>query len=207
MTALAGDKVRLRPLRDEDAAAYLDALHVDGGADEVFRFLGKGGPPATIEAARHEVRAALAARARGERLAYAQLDAVTGEFIGTTSFYDVNPSARTLAIGHTWLGRRWWRTGHNTESKLLLLGHAFDTLQAARVVWHTDIRNERSQAAIQRLGARHEGLLRNHRIRADGTWRDTMQYAMTDTDWPGSRARLQAALTAGHAPGKPGRPS
>ena len=75
-----------------------------------------------------------------------------------------------------------------------MLRHAFDTLGAARVVWHTDMLNERSRAAIARLGARFEGELRKHRIRADGTWRDTAQFAMTDDDWPACRAKLVAAL-------------
>ena len=118
------------------------------------------------------------------------------ELIGTTSLYEINPALRTLAIGHTWLGRPWWRTGHNTDSKLVLLTYAFDELGAARVVWHTDIYNERSQAAIARLGATREGVLRKHRIRLDGTWRDTVQYSMTDDDWPAARAHLIARLAA-----------
>ncbi len=139
----------------------------------------------------------MASRARGERFPYAQFDAATGEFAGTTSLYDVSPSLRTLAIGHTWLGRRWWRTGHNTESKLLLLTYAFDDLGAVRVVWHTDIYNVRSQDAIARLGATREGVLRKHRLRRDGSWRDTVQYAMTDDDWPAVRDRLTSRLAAG----------
>ena len=101
---------------------------------------------------------------------------------------------RALGIGHTWLGQRWWRTGHNTEAKLLLLSHAFETLGAVRVVWHTDIRNTRSQAAIERLGAVREGVLRKHRRRCDGSWRDTVQYAMVDDDWPAARTALAARL-------------
>jgi RimJ/RimL family protein N-acetyltransferase len=192
--SLAGVKVQLVPLQVEHAEGYLSALHSDDSADEVYRWLGRGVPPVDVEQARADIRAALFARASGQRLPFAQLDAGTGEVIGTTSFYDVQPTVRTVAIGHTWLGRRWWRTGHNTESKLLLLTHAFDVLGAARVVWHTDLLNERSQAAIQRLGATREGVLRKHRIRAEGTWRDTVQYAMTDDDWPTARTRLQAEL-------------
>ena len=153
----------------------------------MFRWLNPSTAPRRARAlgdAEEHIDAALAARAAGERFAYAQFDAATGEFAGTTSLYDVVPALRTLAIGHTWLGRRWWRTGHNTESKLLLLTYAFDELGAARVVWHTDIYNERSQAAIARLGATREGVLRKHRIRRDGSWRDTVQYSMTDDDWP-----------------------
>ena len=121
----------------------------------------------------------------------------SGDVAGSTSFYDVNPALRTLAIGHTWLARRFWRTGHNTESKLLLLTHAFDVLGAARVVWHTDVRNERSQAAIARLGAQREGEFRKHRLRRDGSWRTTVQFAMTDDDWPAARERLTARLARG----------
>jgi RimJ/RimL family protein N-acetyltransferase len=188
---LAGQKIRLEPLALEHAEGYLAASAQD--SDEVFRWLNVG-PPKSEDDARDQILLALGARARGERFAYAQLDAVTDEFAGTTSYYEVNPELRSLGIGHTWLGRRWWRTGHNTESKLLMMSHAFDTLGAARVVWHTDIHNERSQAAIERLGAAKEGVLRKHRIRKDGSWRDSVQYAMTDDDWPAARARLAQRL-------------
>ncbi|GAB3956216.1 hypothetical protein GCM10027614_67740 [Micromonospora vulcania] len=82
---------------------------------------------------------------------------MTGAVVGTTSYYEIDPERRSVAIGHTFLGRPWWRTGINTEAKLLLLGRAFDELGAVRVAWHTDLRNERSQAAIERLGATREG--------------------------------------------------
>lgn len=197
LPVLSGRLVRLEPLRHEHAGGLLAAVHAGGGADEVFRWLGGPfGAPADAEEAQRYTAAALAARARGERLPYVQLDAGTGAVIGTTSLYEVAPQVRALAIGHTWLGRPWWRTGHNTESKLLLLAHAFQTLGAVRVVWHTDIRNTRSQAAIERLGAAREGVLRKHRIRRDRSWRDTVQYSMTDDDWPAARDRLSARLAA-----------
>lgn len=194
LPVLTGTKIRLEPLALEHAEGYFAASEQDGA--EVFRWLSVNAPK-SVEDAREQILTALGARARGERFAYAQLDAATGEFAGTTSFYEVNPAVRALGIGHTWLGRRWWRTGVNTESKLLMMGHAFDTLGAARVVWHTDIYNERSQAAIERLGATKEGVLRKHRIRKDGSWRDTVQYAMTDDDWPDVKAKLSARLAAG----------
>jgi N-acetyltransferase len=201
---LSGRLIRLEPLELHHAAGYLSAAGTGSDAAEVFRWLNPpgGGPaePVTIDDAERHILAALAARARGERFPYAQIDARTGEFAGTTSYYDVNPAARALAIGHTWLGARWWRAGHNTESKLLMLSHAFDILEAVRVVWHTDIYNVRSQAAIERLGAAREGVLRKHRVRFDGSWRDTVQYAMTDDDWPDARSRLAARLTAGGRP-------
>jgi RimJ/RimL family protein N-acetyltransferase len=200
LPVLQGRFVRLEPLTVEHAAGYLAAAGTDGAADEVFRWLStpgsKSGAPRTTADAHTDIAAALAARARGTRLPYAQIDASTGEVAGTSSYYDIDPAARTVAIGHTWLGRRWWRSGHNTESKLLMLTHAFDTLGAARLVWHTDIYNERSQAAIARLGATREGELRKHRIRRDGSWRTTVQFSMTDDDWPAARDRLSARLTA-----------
>ncbi len=198
LPVLPGRLIRLEPLALEHAPGYLAAAGTGADAEEVFRWVGTpgsaDGAPRTLDDARADVLAGVAARARGIRFPYAQVDALTGEFAGTTSFYDVHPALRTISIGHTWLGRRWWRSGHNTESKLLMLGHAFDTLGAARVVWHTDIHNERSQAAIARLGATREGELRKHRIRRDGSWRTTVQYSMTDDDWPAAREHLTARL-------------
>lgn len=201
LPVLSGRLIRLEPLTLEHAPGYLAAAGPREEAAEVFRWVappsGHVPEPLTLEDAQAHILGALGARARGQRFAYAQLDAVTGEVAGSSSYYEINPTLRTLGIGHTWLGKRWWRTGHNTESKLLMLTHAFDTLGAARVVWHTDIYNERSQAAIARLGATREGELRKHRIRADGTWRTTVQYSMTDDDWPPVRERLTARLAAG----------
>ena len=193
LPVLSGRLIRLEPLALEHAPGYLAAAGPADDAAEVFRWMFPAAPQTVADAEGH-ILTALAARARGERFAYAQLDAGTGEVAGTTSYYEVDPAARAIAIGHTWLGRRWWRTGHNTESKLLMLTHAFDTLGAARVSWHTDLNNSRSQEAIDRLGATREGVLRKHRIRRDGSWRDTVQYAMVDDDWPAVRARLIARL-------------
>jgi RimJ/RimL family protein N-acetyltransferase len=137
----------------------------------------------------------LATAGRGEQVPFAQVDQVTGQAIGHTSYYEINPAQRQLAIGYTFIGQPWWRTAINTESKLLLLTHAFETLDAERVTWHTDIRNLRSQAAIERLGATKEGVLRRHRRRRDGTWRDTVLYGMTADDWPASKRRLLSFLT------------
>src|SRR5450755_1614678 len=185
MPVLAGRLIRLEPLALEHAPGYLTAAGTGEEAAEVFRWMSPPGGavarPVTLEdATRH--------------IADAQIDAATGEFAGATSFYEVNPALRALGIGHTWLGQRWWRTGHNTESKLLMMTFAFETLGAVRVVWHTDIFNTRSQAAIERLGAVREGLLRKHRLRYDGSWRDTVQYAMVDDDWPAARSALAARL-------------
>lgn len=123
----------------------------------------------------------------------------TGEIVGVTSFYDIkeHESHRQVAIGFTQIGKPWWRTAVNTEAKLLLLTRAFDVLGCERVAWHADIRNVRSQAAIERLGAAREGAFRRHRRRPDGSWRDTVQFSMTVEDWPQARQRLVKRLAQG----------
>ncbi|GAB3801868.1 hypothetical protein GCM10027605_20170 [Micromonospora zhanjiangensis] len=136
--------------------AHADGLYAATADPEVWRHLGTARPAdraGTVEV----IAAALRAQERGERVPWVQRSAATGEVIGSTSFYEIDPDRRTVAIGYTFLGRPWWRTGVNTEAKLLLLTRAFDELDAVRVVWHTDARNERSQRAIERLGARREG--------------------------------------------------
>jgi RimJ/RimL family protein N-acetyltransferase len=196
LPVLTGALVRLAPLAREHAAGYLAAAGTGAAAEECFRWMSVPAPR-TLADALEQIEAALDARIRGERFAFAQFDAPSGTVIGTTSLYEVNPALRTVAIGHTWLGPRWWRTGHNTDSKLLLMRYAFETLGVARLVWHTDIHNERSQRAIARLGATREGELRKHRIRRDGTWRTTVQYSMTDDDWPAAKARLEQRFAHG----------
>jgi RimJ/RimL family protein N-acetyltransferase len=136
----------------------------------------------------------------GERVTWVQRDPATGVVIGMTSYHDVDPEHRSIAIGHTVLGRPWWRTGVNTESKLLLLERAFDVLGAERVFWYTDIRNERSQRAIARLGASRDGVLRRHRLRPDGSWRDSVMFAMTADEWPARAARLREMLAGRQVP-------
>ncbi|MEU1605105.1 GNAT family N-acetyltransferase [Micromonospora matsumotoense] len=186
---LHGAHVLLEPL----APAHADELFAATAEPEVWAHLGEP-LPADPAAMRAVVAAALAARHGGERVPWVQRCARTGAVVGTTSYYEIDPERRSVAIGYTWLGRPWWRSGVNTEAKLLLLGRAFDTLGAVRVVWHTDIRNTRSQAAIARLGATREGVLRMHRQRPDGSWRDTVQYAMTVDEWPNAQARLRERL-------------
>ncbi|HEV7897713.1 MAG TPA: bifunctional pyridoxamine 5'-phosphate oxidase family protein/GNAT family N-acetyltransferase [Planosporangium sp.] len=187
--AMRGSHVTLEPL-DE---SHVDDLFAATADDEVWRWL-RLRRPADRDGIAALVTAALAEWYAGSRVPWAQRDAVTGEVIGTTSYYAIDPVDRAVAIGHTFIGRPWWRTGVNTESKLLLLGRAFDDLGAERVEWHTDIRNERSQRAIERLGSTREGILRRHRQRPDGSWRDTVLYSMTSDEWPAARERLTARL-------------
>lgn len=186
---MTGRHVRLEPLTMEHA----DGLFAASGDPAVWRWQSDLQPRDAADV-RALVRRALDARDRGLRLPWAQIDVATGEVAGTTSYYELSPKDRGLCIGYTWLGARWQRTGINTESKLLLLERAFDELKAIRVGWHTHVRNERSRAAIERLGASFEGVHRKHRVRADGSIRDTAVYGMTDDDWaeagPALRARL-----------------
>ncbi|MEV6847616.1 GNAT family protein [Actinoplanes sp. NPDC051411] len=194
MPVLTGTRVRLEPLRVEHAEHYLAAA----GDAEIFRWQspaeGALAHPTTIDDARRHIIAALAGRARGARLPYAQIAVPSGAFAGTTSFADPDPVLRAVTIGYTWLGRPWWGSGLNAEAKLLMLGYAFEELEAVRVTLVTDIRNERARAAIERLGARPEGVLRKHRRRADGSWRDTVIYAVVDDDWPAVRQGLRERL-------------
>ena len=188
---LQGHGLTLTPLRVEDATDFLAALGSPETAAEVLQHVSYS-PPTDLAAATELISQALATP---DRIAYAQRLTATGEFIGTTSFYDMDESLRALGIGYTWVARPYWRTFVNTASKLLMMAHAFDDLGVERLVWHTDIRNTRSQAAIARLGATREGVLRHHRIRRDGSWRDTVQYSMLRAEWPAARQHLEAVLT------------
>ncbi|MET7833863.1 bifunctional pyridoxamine 5'-phosphate oxidase family protein/GNAT family N-acetyltransferase [Micromonospora sediminicola] len=186
---LRGEHVVLEPLD----LSHADELHAATVDPEVWRHLGAP-QPADVAEMRRVIAAYLDAQECGERVCWVQRCAVTGAVVGTTSYYEIDPVRRSLGIGHTWLGRPWWRTGVNTEAKLLLLGRAFDDLDAMRVVWHTDIRNERSQRAIERLGATREGVLRQHKQRPDGSWRDTVHYSMLAQEWPNAQLRLRERL-------------
>lgn len=150
--------------------------------------------PADLRAAQNQILIALLAAHSGSRLPFAIIDLETDTFVGTTSFYDIAEQHRALAIGHTWMGKPWWSHGHNTEAKLLLLSHAFDSLGAVRVTWHIDSNNARSLKAVEKIGAQREGELRKHRRRVDGSWRTTVQFAMTDEDWPEAKRALTAQL-------------
>ncbi|GAB3929342.1 N-acetyltransferase [Microlunatus endophyticus] len=184
-------RLRLEPLTRHHAAAFLTAAGDHG--EQVFEHLGYY-PPKSIDDALATIDRL---NATEDQVPYAQIVAATGEFAGTTSFYEINPALRALAIGHTWIAHPWWRTWLNSTSKLVMLSRAFDRLGAERVVWHTDIRNTRSQEAIARLGAQREGVLRHHKIRRDGSWRDTVQFSMLVGEWPEIRARLISRVTEG----------
>jgi len=143
---------------------------------------------------------ALDMQARGERLPWAVLDANTGRVIGCTSYHDIVAAVRRVEIGWTWYARSVQRSHVNTAAKLLLMTHAFDTLNCTVVGWRTDILNHTSQRAIERLGAQRDGVLRSHALRRDGSIRDTVMYSLLASEWPDVRARLSARLQAPSAP-------
>jgi RimJ/RimL family protein N-acetyltransferase len=189
---LAGRHVRLEPLTPAHSDGLFEAL----SDDEVWRYLPRLKVRSREEMADH-VAEILQAQWRGDQVPWAQVEPDTGAVIGMTSYHDIDPERRSVGIGHTMVGRRWWQSGVNTEAKLMLLERAFEVLGAERVFWYTDIRNERSQRAIARLGASRDGIIRRHRLRPDGTWRDSVMFAMTADEWPGAAQRLRERLAAG----------
>lgn len=137
---------------------------------------------------------ALQMRADGNRFAFAVLDDATGDVLGSTSFHDILPAVKRVEIGWTWYRKSVQRSHVNTTCKLLMMGHAFDQLGCHVVGWRTDIFNFASQRAIERLGARKDGVIRGHALRRDGTIRDTVMYSMRAGEWPESRAQLLSLL-------------
>ena len=148
--------------------------------------------PAPADAAAY-VDAALEKQARGDSWAFAVLDAA-GEVVGSTRYYDMEPTVPRLQVGYTFYAPRVQRTGVNTEAKLLLLGHAFEALGCICVGFETSWFNHASRAAIARLGARQDGVLRNCKRHADGTLRDTVVFSIIDTEWPAVRNHLRFRL-------------
>ena len=186
---LTGHGIRLEPLGREHVAPLQDAVD-DGdiGAIHYVNVPGREGIPAWVEDA-------LAQREAGRQLPFAIVAA--GRVVGSTRFYDIDLGVPTLAIGYTFHAASSWRSHVNTAGKRLMLGHAFDTLGAQSVYFHTSHLNLRSQAAIERLGAQRDGILRPHRRHKDGSLRDTHVYSITAPEWPAIRARLDARLAAG----------
>lgn len=145
------------------------------------------------------IETALRMRDEGNRFAFAVLDDATGRVLGTTSYHDILPAVKRVEIGYTWYAKSVQRTHVNTTAKLLMMGHAFDTLGCHVVGWRTDNFNFASQRAIERLGAKKDGVIRGHALRRDGTIRDTVMYSMRSGEWPEARAQLLYLLQR-HAP-------
>jgi len=190
MTALIGKYVRLEPLTYE----HTDDLYNHCGNDEeVWRWLSQHNP-VTRDAMHQIITRALIERDAGQREPFAVISIETGEAIGATSFLDEVPEHRRVEIGWTFYGREFWRSSVNTEAKLLLMTEAFEVRKYDRVALKTDVKNERSQAAIARLGAKKEGVLRHLVIRKDGSPRDSVFYSIIADEWPDAKARLARAL-------------
>jgi RimJ/RimL family protein N-acetyltransferase len=180
--------VRLEPLQREHRDG-LAAAAADGRLWEL-RFTSVPAPQET-EA---YVDAALAGQEKGHMLPWAVRDLTTGAIIGCTRYHDIVPNLDRVEIGYTWYARRWQRTHVNTTCKLMLLSHAFDTLGAKVVGLRTDILNVRSQTAIERLGAKKDGVLRHHALRRDGTVRDSVMYSILVAEWAAVREGLEKRL-------------
>jgi len=186
---LSGQFVRVEPL----ALAHAADLALVATEEGIWSYMPAKVPQnqADVEAL---IEAALAEAKKGVRLPFSIIDLKGGRAIGSTSYLDIAPAHRRIEIGWTWLGAPARRTAINTECKYLLLKHAFEALGCGRVQLKTDARNLRSQAAIERLGAVKEGVLRRHMILPDGHVRDTVMYSITAAEWPMVTKRLQAFL-------------
>ena len=176
--------VRLEPLSLEHEEG-LRAAAADG-ALWMLRITSVPEPQDT----RAYIETALQMRADGNRFAFAVRDDATGEVLGSTSFHDILPAVKRVEIGYTWYRKSVQRSHVNTTCKLLMMGHAFDQLGCNVVGWRTDNYNFASQRAIERLGAKKDGVIRGHALRRDGTIRDTVMYSMRSGEWPEARAQL-----------------
>jgi N-acetyltransferase len=136
------------------------------------------------------IESALSMREAGNRFAFAVTDQASGTVLGSTSFHDILPAVKRVEIGYTWYAGRCQRTHVNTTCKLLMLAHAFDALGCHVVGWRTDNFNHASQQAIERLGAKKDGVIRGHALRRDGTIRDTVMYSLRAGEWPDVKAQL-----------------
>jgi RimJ/RimL family protein N-acetyltransferase len=187
---LEGRIVVLEPLTPEHATALKEA-----GADpDVWRWM-------TVHGHRPEVfdrwfEDALAAAADGREAPYAVVLRETGAPVGSTRYLSLRPEHRGLEIGYTWNAPSAWRQGVNAEAKLLLLEHAFERLGCMRVEFKTDARNERARRALEALPARFEGIFKSHMLVRDGERRDSAWYAVTDAEWPATKANLERRVSA-----------
>ena len=176
--------VRLEPL----ALAHEDGLAAAAADGQLWRLRVTSVPEP--QETRLYIDTALQLRAQGSRFAFAVIDEASERVIGSTSFHDILPAVRRVEIGYTWYARSVQRSHVNTTCKLLLLAHAFEALGCNVVGWRTDNFNHASQRAIERLGAKKDGVIRGHALRRDGTIRDTVMYSLHQGEWPEVRAHL-----------------
>jgi RimJ/RimL family protein N-acetyltransferase len=186
---LEGPLVRLEPLGPH----HVDGLCAVGLDPEIWRLtIAKVDSRAAMG---RYVAQALAEQQAGTALPFATIHRPSGAIIGSTRFHSPAPAHRRVEIGWTWLGRGWQRTGANTEAKYLMLRHAFECWQCLRVEFKTSTLNERSRAALRRIGAVEEGVLRSHMINEDGTVRDSVYFSILQPEWPGVKLRLEHLMS------------
>ena len=185
---LRSNDLRLEPL----ALAHEDGLAAAAADGQLWRLRVTSVPEP--QETRAYIETALQMREQGSRFAFAVIDEATGRVLGSTSFHDIIPAVRRVEIGYTWYAQSVQRSHVNTTCKLLMLGHAFDQLGCHVVGWRTDNFNFASQRAIERLGAKKDGVIRGHALRRDGTIRDTVMYSLRAGEWPESRAHLLSKL-------------
>ncbi len=188
---LTGRYVRLDPLSE----AHVPDLAVAGRAPEIWQWMPYG-ELTTEPRMRDWVRDLLERQARGTDLPFAVIATSTGRAVGCTRYLDIQVAHRALEVGGTWYAVERQRTAVNTECKLLVLSHAFEQLGANRVQFKTDVRNGRSQRALERIGAVREGTLREHLIMPDGHARSSVYYSILAREWPSVKAHLEAKLAA-----------
>lgn len=180
--------VRLEPLRLEHASGLAAAAN-EGRLWEL-KFTSVPEPEHT----QVYIETALKGQAEGHMLPWVVRQSTTDEIIGTTRYHDIVPAVDRIEIGYTWYSQKWQRTFVNTACKLLLMTHAFESLGCKVVGFRTDILNLVSQKAIERLGAKKDGIIRHHAPRRDGTVRDTVMYSLLASEWPEVKKRLEARI-------------
>ena len=185
---LTGTSVELRPLQQEHAQALLDAA-AHGQLWNMTLTVVPG--PDTIDG---YIATALAGRAAGTVMPFVIVLRESGVIVGSTRFWKIDRANRKLEIGHTWLSESAQRSAVNTEAKYLLLSHAFDAMQCVRVQFTTDELNDKSRAAILRIGAKQEGVVRHERIMPDGRKRNSVRFSIIDDEWPRVKALLEEKL-------------
>jgi RimJ/RimL family protein N-acetyltransferase len=185
---LQGRHVRLEPLTPEHAAGLAEV----GLDEDLWKWI--PAPVRTPEEMTAYVQFALQDQAAGTALPFALIEKSSGRIIGSTRYANIERAHHRLEIGWTWVARPWQRTAINTEAKYLLLRHAFETLKCMRVELKTDSLNERSRAAILRIGATQEGIFRNHMMTSTGRIRHSVYFSIVDSEWPELKARLEARL-------------
>jgi len=186
---LTGRHVRLEPLSE----AHVKGLSEIGIGQDFWNFMLYGNMETEADI-RNWVLDLLSRAQKGTDLPFAVIHLASGRLAGATRYLNIAPKDRGLEIGGTWYGAEFQRTAVNTECKYLLLSHAFESLKCIRVQIKTDLRNIRSQKAIERIGAKKEGILRNHMILPDGRYRDSVFYSILDWEWPQVKKNLEEML-------------